>query len=86
MFMGQYLKGTNMAPIKSIMVATILDINYLHFYNFYGISHHKRSWRKFLYTLEAKTSSVKIFVGENFHRQKFSSLAQNFVTFYRRKF
>ena len=28
---------------------TILDINYLHFYNFNGISHHKRSWRKLLY-------------------------------------
>ena len=25
-------------------------------------------------------------VGKNFRRQKFSSLAQNFVTFYRRKF
>ena len=35
-----------------------------------------------VHTLEAKTSSVKIFVGENFRR---SSLAQNFVTFYRRK-
>ena len=40
----------------------------------------------YAYTLEAKTSSVKIFVAENFRRQKFSSLAQNFVTFYRRKF
>ena len=28
----------------------------------------------------------KNFVGKNFRRQKFSSLAQNFVTFYRRKF
>ena len=34
-----------------------------------------------LHTLEAKN-----FVGKNFRRQKFSSLAQNFVTFYRRKF
>ena len=30
-------------------VATILYINYLHFYNFSGISYHKQNWRKLLY-------------------------------------
>ena len=35
--------------ITRMATYTILDINYLHFYNFNGISHHKRSWRKLLY-------------------------------------
>ena len=40
-----------------LQLYTILDINYFHFYNFNGISHHK----KFLYTL-----GVLIFAGTNF--------------------
>ena len=30
-------------------LTTMLDINYLQFYNFNGISQHKQSWRKLLY-------------------------------------
>ena len=42
-------ESSSLADLPNVRGSTILDINYLHFYNFNGIYHHRRSWRKLLY-------------------------------------
>ena len=44
-------QGKELPQVIDILkhTSTMLDINYLQFYNFNGISHHKQSRRKLLY-------------------------------------